>query len=223
MYQANRVPQTVPNPGARGTAVAEAVSAPARPLRRRTNAYLAAALWTGFCAGAQAGTFGIDWLMGALADGRRGTVVFTETKYLSILDLPLESSGQLHFSPPAHLIKRTLSPVAETLELDGDMLVVEQKGRRRTLRLDDFPQVAVMVEGLRATLAGDRQSLERVYRLALAGDPEDWTLQLTPLDSGFGGLVSHIEVQGVRGEVHQVEIQQADGDRSVMRVHPDRR
>jgi len=177
----------------------------------------------GLCTGAQAAAFGIDWLMGALADERRGTVAFTETKYLSILDLPVESSGELRFSPPAHLIKRTLSPVAETLELDGDILVVEHKGQRRSLRLEAFPQVAAMIESLRATLAGDRQALERVYRLALMGDPEDWTLRLTPLDAGIGGLVSRIEIQGVQGEVHQVEIQQADGDRSVMRVRLDSR
>ena len=223
MYQANRVPQTDPNSGALDPALVPAVSGLARGPRRRTRAALAAALWLGLCTGAQAAAFGIDWLMGALADERRGTVAFTETKYLSILDLPVESSGELRFSPPAHLIKRTLSPVAETLELDGDILVVEHKGQRRSLRLEAFPQVAAMIESLRATLAGDRQALERVYRLALMGDPEDWTLRLTPLDAGIGGLVSRIEIQGVQGEVHQVEIQQADGDRSVMRVRLDSR
>jgi hypothetical protein len=162
--------------------------------------------------------------MRALADTSHGAVAFTETKHLSILDVPVESSGELRFIPPAHLVKRTVRPVAETLELDGDILVVEQEGHRRTLRLGDFPQVGAMIESLRATLAGDRQALERVYRLRLVGDRGEWLLQLTPLHSGIGGLVSRIEIHGVQGEVRQVEIEQPDGDRSVMRVaRPDGR
>jgi len=48
-------------------------------------------------------------------------------------------------------------------------------------QLRAYPEVAGMIESLRATLAGDRQALERVYRLSLAGTSDDWTLELTPL------------------------------------------
>ena len=48
--------------------------------------------------------------------------------------------------------------------------------------LKDYPEVAGMIERIRATLAGDRKALERVYHLDLQGSSERWTLVLVPLE-----------------------------------------
>jgi len=78
--------------------------------------------------------------------------------------------------------------------------------------------VAGMIESIRATLAGDRQALERVYHLVLDGGYERWTLVLTPLDPKVGAVISRIRMEGVKDVVRSVEILQADGDSSLMTI-----
>jgi outer membrane lipoprotein-sorting protein len=172
----------------------------------------------GFSLSAQAAEFTVDQLMGALANHKHGAATFTEKKYISILDQPVESSGELLFVSPARLEKRTLKPKVETLVLDGDVITVEHRLRKQVLQLKDYPEVAGMIESIRATLAGDRKALERAYHLSLEGSRDRWTLVLTPLDARVGSAIARIRMEGTRDEVRTVEILQADGDRSVMSV-----
>ncbi|MDD4880745.1 MAG: outer-membrane lipoprotein carrier protein LolA [Gallionellaceae bacterium] len=176
------------------------------------------ALLLGFTLSAQAAQFGVGQLMAALAGNRHGAASFTEKKYLAILDQPVESSGELLFIPPARLEKRTLKPKGETLVLDGDVLTIERRRQKHVLQLRDYPEVAGMIESIRATLAGDRNALERVYHLDLQGSREHWTLVLIPLDARVGKVVARIRMDGSQDEVRTVEILQADGDRSVMSI-----
>jgi len=179
---------------------------------------LLAAVLLGFSLSAQAAQFTVSQLMGALANNQHGAASFTEKKYLSILDQPVESSGELLFIPPARLEKRTLKPKRETLVLDGDVLSIERRRQKHVLQLKDYPEVAGMIESMRATLAGDRKALERIYHLALQGNRERWTLVLIPLDAKVGGVVARIRIEGTQDEVRTVEILQADGDRSLMSI-----
>jgi outer membrane lipoprotein-sorting protein len=172
----------------------------------------------GFNLSALAAELTVAELMSAFADNTYGTVSFTEKKYISILDLPVESSGELLFVPPARLEKRTLKPKAETLVLDGDALTIERQAQKHTLQLKDYPEMAAMIVGIRATLAGDREALEQVYHLDLEGSRDRWTLMLTPLAARVAFVLARIRIDGTRNEVRTVEIVLADGDRSVMSV-----
>lgn len=166
----------------------------------------------------QADQLGIGQLMAGLAARGEGTATFTEKKYISILEAPVESSGELRFVAPKRLEKRTFKPRSEALVLDGDTLILERGRMKRVAQLRDHPEIAGMIESIRGTLSGDRKALERVYHLALAGSHSAWTLTLTPLDPKVGALVARIRMEGVRDEVRTVEILQADGDRSVMKI-----
>ncbi|RQT62882.1 outer membrane lipoprotein carrier protein LolA [Burkholderia cepacia] len=162
----------------------------------------------------------LDRLMSTLAQHKSGRATFTETKYLSIATQPVESSGELVFVAPDHLEKHTLSPKPEHLVVDGDMLTVERNNRKYTLALARFPELGAFIDSIRATLAGNRFALEQVYKVALAGRGDDWTLTLTPLDSRMLKVVSTITLDGTRDLLRSVAIRQADGDRSVMRLQP---
>ena len=162
--------------------------------------------------------FNIAQLMTNLAKNPQVAASFTEKKFISILEQPVESSGELLFIAPARLEKRTLKPRLETMVLDGDTLTLERGKRKHVLQLKDYPEVAGMIESIRATLAGDRRALERVYHLALEGDSERWTLQLTPLDAKVGKIIARIRMEGARAMVRSVEILQADGDSSLMTI-----
>ncbi|MDZ7593077.1 MAG: LolA-related protein [Thiobacillus sp.] len=166
----------------------------------------------------QAAPLSISQLMDSLAKQPQGAATFTEKKFISILDQPVESSGELLFIAPARLEKRTQKPKPETMVLDGDTLTLERGRRKHVLQLRDYPEVAAMIESIRATLAGDRQALERAYHLALDGSAERWTLVLTPLDPKVGAVIARIRMGGVKDVVRSVEILQADGDSSLMTI-----
>ena len=166
----------------------------------------------------QAAPLSIAQLMAGLAKHPQGAATFTEKKFISILEQPIESSGELLFIAPARLEKRTLKPKPETMVLDGDILTVERVRRKHVLQLRDYPEEAAMIESIRATLAGDRQALERAYHLTLGGRAERWTLVLTPLDPKVGAVIARIRMEGAKDVVRSVEILQADGDSSLMTI-----
>lgn len=165
-----------------------------------------------------AAPFSVAQLMDTLAKNPQGSATFTEKQYISILDQPVESSGELLFVAPSRLEKRILKPRPESMVLEGDTLTVSRGRRKHVLQLKDYPEVAGMIESIRATLAGDRKALERVYHLSLEGGSARWTLVLIPLDPKVGAVVARIRMEGVDDSVRSVEILQPDGDRSVMRI-----
>jgi hypothetical protein len=158
----------------------------------------------------------LDAVMGLLAMRRHGRVEFVEQQFLAILDHPVESSGELLYDAPDRLEKRTLLPRREDLVLAGGMLTMERGGRRRTLDLHRYPQIQPFVESIRATLAGDRGALERIFRVNFAGSVERWSLTLVPLDPRLVRTVKQVQIDGSRDQLLKVEIRRADGDRSLM-------
>ena len=100
--------------------------------------------------------------------------------------------------------------------VDGDTLTLEFLGKRRSLSLRDHPEVAVFIDSIRGTLAGDRKALERSYRLVLEGGVEPWVLQLLPVEEKMQALIKRIRITGVRYDLRSIEINRADGDSSLM-------
>jgi hypothetical protein len=163
----------------------------------------------------------LDALMHELAARRHGHVTFTEVQYLAILDRPLESSGELLYEAPDRLEKRTLRPRPETLVLEHGTLSATRGKHTRTLELAAWPQLAPLLESLRATLAGDRSALEQVFSVTLDGDATHWTLHLAPREAAAARVVRQVSITGAGADLRTVEILAADGDRSVLTVGPE--
>jgi hypothetical protein len=162
----------------------------------------------------------LDQVMAMLAMRQHGRVEFIEQQFLAVLSHPIESSGELRYDAPDRLEKRTLKPRAENLVLAGEVLTVERAGRRRVMDLHAYPQVVPFIESIRATLAGDRKALERLFRLDFAGTVSRWTLTLVPLESKVKQSVSQVRIEGAQDQLLKVEIRQPDGDRSLMTLRP---
>ena len=158
----------------------------------------------------------LDGVLHALAARRHGEVDFVEQQFLSMLKRPLESSGTLVYDAPDRLEKRTLEPHAESLVLQGNVLTVRRGHRSHVLDLKSYPQILPFVESVRATLAGDRAALERVFRLEFSGGNARWTLALMPLDAELAKSIAQIQIDGANDDLLRVTIRQADGDRSLM-------
>lgn len=163
----------------------------------------------------------IPQLMTELARNQGGRALFTEKKYIALLDKPVVSSGEMRYVAPDYLEKRTLKPRAETMILDRDQISLERGKQKFTLRLREQPEVLAFVASIRGTLAGDRAALEQNYALFLSGNRDNWTLNLSPSNPRIAELVTRITIGGSRQQVRSVEYLQADGDRAVMSIEPD--
>jgi outer membrane lipoprotein-sorting protein len=165
-----------------------------------------------------AAEWNIDRLMHGLAQTRSDHASFTEKKYIAMLEEPVESSGELFYTAPDHLEKRTLKPKPEFMVLDHDSLVIERGHKNYHLQLQDYPELAAFIDSIRGTLAGDRMALERNYRLSLEGTADSWALQLLPVDEKMQAVVKRIRIAGSGYDVHSIEIIQADNDSSIMLI-----
>lgn len=158
----------------------------------------------------------LQQLMDSLARNKSGRATFIETKRIALLDKPIESSGELFFTAPDRLEKRTLKPKPESMTVIGGELSIERGNQTYRLQLQAYPELAAFIDSIRGTLSGDRKALERSYRLSLGGTADGWTLQLLPLDEKMRAVVQRIRISGVLDQVNSVEITQADGDSSLM-------
>lgn len=191
---------------------------PTRRLSRSVLFTCALLLVNGMAATSHAASWDIDQLMHSLAQTRSGHASFVETKSIAMLEQPIESSGELFYTAPDRMEKRTFKPKPETMVVDGDNLLIERKQQKYRLQLPDYPELAAFINSVRGTLAGDRKALERTYQLSLEGTAQNWTLQLVPVSARMKQVVTRIRIAGVNDEVRSIDIMQADGDSSQMRI-----
>ncbi len=76
----------------------------------------------------------LQQLMDSLAQNKSGRATFVETKRLAVLSKPIESSGELLYTAPDKLEKRTLKPKPESMIVDGDALIVERGSQKYQLQ-----------------------------------------------------------------------------------------
>lgn len=155
-------------------------------------------------------------LMELLKSRGRTHSEYIEQQFSSLLKRPLESRGELIYEPPDRLEKRTIEPRVESLVVDGDQIVMQRGRRRHEWNLHDYPPIAPFVASIRATLAGDRAGLERVFRVEFAGSLARWAMVLRPLDPALAKSVAEIHIDGARDALLHIEIRQSDGDRSLL-------
>jgi Outer membrane lipoprotein carrier protein LolA-like len=159
-------------------------------------------------------------VMRLLSLRQHGRADFVEQHFLAVLKRPTESSGELLYDAPDRLEKRTLQPHAETLLLAGGILTMERGHSRRVLDLHTYPQVQPFVESIRATLAGDRGALERLFDIEFGGSVDRWAMSLVPLKDKVKESVAEVRIDGARDQLLRVEIRQPDGDRSLLTLRP---
>jgi outer membrane lipoprotein-sorting protein len=149
---------------------------------------------------------------------------FTEVRRLAALDAPVTSSGVLSFKAPDRLERQTRVPHIERYVIEGDMFAIEREvegqNQRREFRLAEFPPLRAFLLAVRATLAGDRATLDSLYGVALEGTETGWTLRLRPKKALLGTSVREIRFRGRGSEIDRIETDEAGGDSSRMTLSP---
>ncbi len=194
--------------------------APARPDPRAALRIALVALCLAAAGTARAAGFDLQALMHQLAQVRSGQAVFVEDRRVQQLDQTLRSSGRLSFSAPDTFVRETLKPSHERLAVVGNQLTMSRGNRSRTALLDSVPEAVVIVEAIRGTLTGNRETLERYFDTSVQGSAQQWQLELVPREPRLRGQVAHLRLSGGQGQVREVRMTLADGDTSVMRIEP---
>ena len=191
------------------------------------RAFLATALRWGvrFAAGGAAGAawaqvLSVARLQHLLRDMPQAEVHFTELRESRWLAAPVESSGTLRSS--ASMLERQVElPRRETWRILDDRMQLSAAGSDQVLEiaLDNAPAVAALALMLRSVMAGNLESLNADFQLALSGDERDWTLQLTPRRPDVARQLRQISVIGAGRRLSAIVIVESQGDRTTTRLH----
>jgi outer membrane lipoprotein-sorting protein len=141
---------------------------------------------------------------------------FVERKYVKILDVPVESKGELIFKAPLHLQKNTKFPITESLIIDGNKVSIERGTFKRSMALDDLSDMTSLVQSLTATFRGDQLGIEQYFVWTLKGTVNKWQLILKPKSIKLFVRIREIRFLGENDYVHTVETTLTDGDSSLM-------
>ena len=199
----------------------------ARPLETARRALLAAALGVsivahGGSAWAQnvALKFDLAALMAQLAQRKGGEARFTEERTVGSLDDTLRASGRLSFQAPDRFARYTEEPRAESMEVQGNQVLLKRGTRTRQMALDAIPELAALADAMRGTLNGDAVALQRHFKTQVSGNAARWVLLLTPLDTRLARSVRQLEIAGTGSEVRSTDLLLVGGDRSLMLISP---
>jgi outer membrane lipoprotein-sorting protein len=162
--------------------------------------------------------FDLAQLMAHFRTVKSGSARFTERRYLHVLNTPLDDSGVLIYEAPDKLQKQTLQPNQQNMVVEGDTMTMTGEGKTQTLSLADYPQIGAFIEGIRATLAGDAPTLQRIYTTQLSGNLDAWTLILVPRDAAMQAIVKSITISGSDARIRQVQTAEHDGDHTDMTI-----
>jgi len=178
-------------------------------------------------AAAQSAATTSDWdlpqLMQELAQVKSASAQFTEWKTMHVLSAPIQTSGTLGYVAPDHMQKITRTPVSEKFVLEGDTITLSggPDNQVHTFSVAEYPQIGGLVEGIRATLAGDLPTLKRYYTVQLSGSAAHWQLLLQPNDAELTRFVKWIRIRGSGDRIEAVATKSSDGDHSEMSIVED--
>jgi hypothetical protein len=126
----------------------------------------------------------------------------------------------MRYVRPERLEMQVDKPYFERLEVVGGRLTIENRDGKRQIDLASQPLAGVLVEGLRAVLAGDLPGLARHYRYRFEGELSAWKLELEPLDKGAAAAVRRIDIEGSKVQLSRIAIEEAQGDRTNFVLSP---
>lgn len=147
---------------------------------------------------------------------------FHETYYSGMLITPSFKEGTLIFHPPDRLEKHVRIPTEESFIINGKDLLYENPSRDLSLTfpLQEYPALATLIEGLRALFNGDQETLRQFFEVSMAGSPEMWELELSPLIQDEEEGVDCIRLAGEQAHLHTISIQETNGDHSELQLAP---
>jgi outer membrane lipoprotein-sorting protein len=162
----------------------------------------------------------LDAILASLAQHAHGQVRFSEDTRSRLLTHEVHSEGVLRFDAPDRLEKQTLAPAPEDLIVEGDVVTIVRGHHRSSIRLSQYPKLSPLLEGLRATLSGNRAALEQRFQVTFAPAASGWELHLAPLGAAGDAGFTRIVLVGHEDALEHVTLEQPNGDRTNINLTP---
>ena len=162
--------------------------------------------------------FDLDTLLERMASTHGVEAQFYEQRFVALLVEPLESRGALYFVPPDRMARFTIEPAPASLLVEGESLRFREGPDAPDVDLSASPIAHAFVENFMAVFSGDRERLEKLYRIELRGELGGWQLALTPRHAPLSRFLEVVLLRGDAEGMHEMEVRDVDGDRTLTRL-----
>ena len=149
---------------------------------------------------------------------------FVEKKQADFLSEDFTISGELYFKAPHSLRKTVTDPYTETISIDETTIIVQDNradgsaNSARFIEIDSHPAIRLLVESMRATMAGDMEAMFETYEVGLTGSAAQWNLELVPRHKDIKKHIEAVRVAGADNKLNVISIIETDNTRSTMKL-----
>lgn len=164
-------------------------------------------------ADAPAAPVAADWILARLARPAPMSTAFVELRGSPLLKAPLRVSGEYRRAQDGTLVREVRAPYAETTTIvsgganGGDVVIARAGKPPRRFALSRAPELVALQASFGALLTGDRDALERHYRVDATGLRERWAMTLTPKHADLAKQVEGVTLYGRGAELRCIETQ----------------
>ena len=159
-------------------------------------------------------------MLAARAKVQGGSATFTQERRIHYVRDPLSSAGRLRYIAPDHLEMIVERPQQESFIYDDGVLSFDTADGKSAgqVSVDSDLLLSATFSGLVGTLSGNEDELRRTFFVEFAADACHWRMKLTPKSKRVAEKVQAIDLKGRDQHLDQVDILQANGDRSVIMI-----
>lgn len=145
---------------------------------------------------------------------------FVQQRYLKSLSKPMTTGGRFVLQPQKGLLWQMQKPFAVTLRVTPSGMA-QWNGKSWAATGGNAAAQAKQVRLFLDLLGGNTDGLKKQFDMRLDGTPKQWQLRLNPKTALMKQVFDGIEIRGDR-VVRQVELNEKQGDRTVMKFGDQR-
>lgn len=151
----------------------------------------------------------------------QGPVAFRywEERTMELLSEPWHGVGVLYAKPPDQLVKLQIEPARIIMSVNGDRMSYydARRGLRHSASLSSDIGTSSFIVTMQALMNGDLAQLQEKYAIQFHGMPDSWRVELVPKLNPSAMQPERVYMTGPNdGLVRRIEMQQADGERTVL-------
>jgi outer membrane lipoprotein-sorting protein len=159
----------------------------------------------------------LEALMQRFAESGGVRARFRESRHLSILTDPIETTGMLYFAPPDRLARHTTSPGRSRIVIEAGRVSIGDETGQRVFDFSTNEIAQALVGNLMVVFRGDLKSLRERYSISFDSNEESWTLDLEPRSRALRSIIERVQFVGKGRDLAAMETREPNGDRTIMK------